>query len=155
VKMKQEERKKKVGVTKAKQSLHIYKGKGSKDTIGITDLPHDILGVIGEKVKRAEITDDVLRRIDQGQTKKTKRGKLTQLQKKAYKDYLKEIDGKVAGKPDKSFTVKELRSYIRAKGLNKPGIKLSMNKADLVKGLKKHGHWKSMNTFVPLSGPTW
>ena len=75
VKLKQKERKEKVKVTKAKQSLHIYKGRGSKDTIGITDLPHDILGVIGEKVKKAEITDDVLHRIKQGQKKKKGRKK--------------------------------------------------------------------------------
>jgi hypothetical protein len=86
VKMKQEERKKKVGVTKAKQSLHIYKGKGSKDTIGITDLPHDILGIISEKVKKATVTDDVLHRIDQGKTKKKKTKKKKKKKKRSKRD---------------------------------------------------------------------
>jgi len=75
VEMKKEERKKKVGVTKGKQSLNLYKGRGSQATIGITDLPHDILGLINKKVKGIAVTDDVLHRIDQGQTKKKKKKK--------------------------------------------------------------------------------
>jgi hypothetical protein len=45
-------------------------------------------------------------------------------------------------KPNGSWNVKQLKDYVRAKGLNKPEIKLGMKKADLVKGLKKHGHWE-------------
>ena len=44
-------------------------------------------------------------------------------------------------KPNRTFTLPELKAYVREKKLNKPEIKLSMKKADLVAGLKKHGHW--------------
>ena len=44
-------------------------------------------------------------------------------------------------KPNRTFTLPELRAYVREKKLNKPEIKLSMKKADLIAGLKKHGHW--------------
>ena len=50
---------------------------------------------------------------------------------------------KTTGKPDDSWTLSDLKGYVRRKKLNKPEIKLSMKKADLVKGLKKHGHWKA------------
>ena len=49
---------------------------------------------------------------------------------------------KTKGKPDDSWTLSDLRGYVRRKKLNKPEIKLGMKKADLVAGLKKHGHWK-------------
>lgn len=49
---------------------------------------------------------------------------------------------KTKGKPDSSWTLSDLRGYVRRKGLNKPEIKIGMKKSDLVKGLKKHGHWK-------------
>ncbi len=47
-------------------------------------------------------------------------------------------------KPNQNFTVAQMKTYIREKKLNHPAIKLSMKKADLVKGLKKAGHWKEV-----------
>ena len=44
-------------------------------------------------------------------------------------------------KPNSKSTLKEIRAYVREKRLNKPEIKLTMNKPELVAGLKKHGHW--------------
>jgi len=44
-------------------------------------------------------------------------------------------------KPNSKSTLKEIRAYVREKKLNKPEIKLTMNKPELVAGLKKHGHW--------------
>lgn len=46
-------------------------------------------------------------------------------------------------KPNAKSTLKEIRAYVREKKLNKPEIKLTMNKTELVAGLKKHGHWES------------
>ena len=46
-------------------------------------------------------------------------------------------------KPHDGMTLKQLKDYVRSHNLNHPEVKLSMNKADLVKGLKKHGHWES------------
>lgn len=46
-------------------------------------------------------------------------------------------------KPNDSMTLKQLKDYVRSHKLNHPEVKLSMNKADLVRGLKKHGHWES------------
>ncbi len=45
-------------------------------------------------------------------------------------------------KPRDGDTVKYMRDYIRAKKLNKPEIKLGMKKAELIAGLKKHGHYE-------------
>jgi hypothetical protein len=45
-------------------------------------------------------------------------------------------------KPNSSFTLIEIKSYVRSHKLNKPEIKLSMNKSQLVAGLKKHGPQK-------------
>ena len=45
--------------------------------------------------------------------------------------------------PHDGMTLKQLKDYVRSHNLNHPEVKLSMNKADLVKGLKKHGHWES------------
>tara|TARA_R110002153_G_scaffold79729_2_gene203330 strand:+ start:2487 stop:2954 length:468 start_codon:yes stop_codon:yes gene_type:complete len=44
-------------------------------------------------------------------------------------------------KPSSSSTVAQIKSYIREKRLNQPELKLGLKKADLIKGLKKHGHW--------------
>lgn len=44
-------------------------------------------------------------------------------------------------KPNSKSTLKEIREYVRQKKLNKPEIKLTMNKSELIAGLKKHGHW--------------
>tara|TARA_R100000541_G_scaffold57446_1_gene67606 strand:+ start:324 stop:554 length:231 start_codon:yes stop_codon:yes gene_type:complete len=45
-------------------------------------------------------------------------------------------------KPGPTSTVTQMKDYIRSKQLNKPEIKLSMKKADLIAGLKMHGHWQ-------------
>jgi len=45
-------------------------------------------------------------------------------------------------KPRDGDTVAYMKSYIRAKKLNKPEIKLGMKKAELIAGLKKHGHYE-------------
>ena len=45
-------------------------------------------------------------------------------------------------KPNRNFTVPQLKDYVRTHKLNKPEIRLSMRKADLIAGLKKHGHWE-------------
>jgi len=45
--------------------------------------------------------------------------------------------------PHDGMTLAQLKAYVRSHNLNKPEIKLSMKKADLIKGLKKHGHWES------------
>ena len=44
-------------------------------------------------------------------------------------------------KPNSKSTLKEIKAYVREKKLNKPEIKLTMKKSELVAGLKKHGHW--------------
>jgi hypothetical protein len=91
VKMKKEERKEKVGVTKAKQSLNISKKKGSKGKIdGITDLAPDLADMITQRLRKTKVPDDVLRRIDQGQTKKKrskKRRKKTRKKRRRSKRY--------------------------------------------------------------------
>ncbi len=46
-------------------------------------------------------------------------------------------------KPHDGMTLKQLKDYVRSHKLNHPEVKLSMKKADLIKGLKKHGHWES------------
>ena len=54
-------------------------------------------------------------------------------------------------KPNITSTVAQMKTYIKAKKLNHPAIKLSMKKADLVKGLKKAGHWDDITK--PKSAP--
>jgi hypothetical protein len=44
-------------------------------------------------------------------------------------------------KPNVNSTLAEIKAYVREYKLNKPEIKLTMKKADLIEGLKKHGHW--------------
>jgi hypothetical protein len=46
-------------------------------------------------------------------------------------------------KPNVNSTLPEIKAYVREYKLNKPEIKLGMKKADLIAGLKKHGHWDS------------
>jgi hypothetical protein len=61
-------------------------------------------------------------------------------------------------KPNVTFTVKQMKDYIREKKLNHPAIKLSMRRAELIEGLKKAGHWdnktKSKATKKPKKEPT-
>jgi hypothetical protein len=51
-------------------------------------------------------------------------------------------------KPTNSWTLKQLKDYVRSHKLNKPEIKISMKKADLTAGLKKHGHWEGSKTIT-------
>ena len=44
-------------------------------------------------------------------------------------------------KPNVNSSLAEIKAYVREYKLNKPEIKLGMKKADLIAGLKKHGHW--------------
>tara|TARA_R110002167_G_scaffold359075_2_gene575464 strand:- start:2504 stop:3502 length:999 start_codon:yes stop_codon:yes gene_type:complete len=57
-------------------------------------------------------------------------------------------------KPNDTWSIKQLRDYVTSKKLNKPAIKLSMGKADLVAGLKKHGHWESGKAKRTGGAPT-
>jgi hypothetical protein len=53
-------------------------------------------------------------------------------------------------KPNKTFTVKQMKDYIRQHKVNHPAVKLSMKRADLIDGLKKAGHWDtSKDTPTP------
>ena len=51
-------------------------------------------------------------------------------------------------KPNVNSTLAEIKAYVRDYKLNKPEIKLGMKKADLIKGLKKHGHWDSSSKKI-------
>tara|TARA_R110002050_G_scaffold33545_2_gene85247 strand:- start:526 stop:726 length:201 start_codon:yes stop_codon:yes gene_type:complete len=60
-------------------------------------------------------------------------------------------------KPNVNSTVTQMKSYIREKKINHPAVKLGMRKADMIKGLKKAGHWdgavkkklsKAQNSFL-------
>ena len=53
-------------------------------------------------------------------------------------------------KPHGKSSVKEMKDYIRKHGLNKPQIRLSQNKAGLVAGLKKVGHWDKKHDKKPV-----
>tara|TARA_Y100001938_G_C8031638_1_gene400962 strand:+ start:762 stop:1115 length:354 start_codon:yes stop_codon:yes gene_type:complete len=44
-------------------------------------------------------------------------------------------------KPNVNSTLTEIKEYVREYKINKPEIKLTMKKAQLIEGLKKHGHW--------------
>jgi len=46
-------------------------------------------------------------------------------------------------KPNAKSTVKQMKDYIRSKKLNRPEVRLTMRKAELISGLKKIGHWDS------------
>ena len=53
-------------------------------------------------------------------------------------------------KPNKTFTVKQMKDYIRQHKINHPAVKLSMKRADMIEGLKKTGHWDtSKDTPTP------
>ena len=53
-------------------------------------------------------------------------------------------------KPNKTFTVKQMKDYIRQHKVNHPAVKLSMKRADMIEGLKKAGHWDtSKDTPTP------
>ena len=51
-------------------------------------------------------------------------------------------------KPSPNWKLSELKDYVRSHKLNHPAIKLSMNKADLIKGLKTAGHWDTRQNLV-------
>lgn len=56
------------------------------------------------------------------------------------------------------MTLKELRDYVRTHKLNKPDVRLGMNKPELIAGLKKIRHWeerpkvKKTNTKLQSKG---
>jgi len=56
-------------------------------------------------------------------------------------------------KPNVTFTVKQMKDYIREKKLN-PAIKLSLRRAELIEGLKKAGHWNSSKDTSPKKKPS-
>ena len=84
----------------------------------------------------------------------TKKGQVRKTARKAYES--KKKGGKVGkttksgftkvlrtkGTPDSTWSVEELKNYIRTRKLNLPRIRLSQNKAGLRADLKKHGHYK-------------
>lgn len=48
-------------------------------------------------------------------------------------------------KPHAKSTMKEMKDYIRKNKLNKAEVKLTMRKPEMVKALKKMGHWDTKN----------
>jgi len=54
-------------------------------------------------------------------------------------------------KPNSSFTLPQLKDYIRKNKLDHPQIKLTMNKKDLITGLKKIGHWEEKSKLHPAA----
>lgn len=44
-------------------------------------------------------------------------------------------------KPNINSTVNQMKQYIREKKINHPDVRLGMRKAEMIKGLKKAGHW--------------
>jgi len=84
----------------------------------------------------------------------TKKGQVRKTARKAFEH--KKKGGKVGkttkagftkvlrtkGKPNSSWTVEELKNYIRSHKLNLPRIRLSQKKAGLVADLKKQGHFQ-------------
>ena len=55
-------------------------------------------------------------------------------------------------KPTEKSTVKEMKDYIRQHKLNKGNkdIRLGMNRAELITGLKKRGHWGEKKKHPPI-----
>jgi len=49
-------------------------------------------------------------------------------------------------KPNDSYSVKQMKDYIRTHKLNKPDVKLGMKRQELINGLQKLGHWDSKST---------
>ena len=43
--------------------------------------------------------------------------------------------------PNDTYTVKQMKAYIRTQKLNRPDVKLGMKRQDLINGLKKAGYW--------------
>jgi len=56
-------------------------------------------------------------------------------------------------KPNAKSTLKEMRDYIRSKKLNKPEVKLTMKKSEMVAGLKKIGHWDTKHDGATKKAP--
>jgi hypothetical protein len=57
-------------------------------------------------------------------------------------------------KPNPTFTLTQLKDYIRSKKLNHPDVKLTMKKADMIAGLKKAGHWEEKSKLNPAPKKT-
>jgi hypothetical protein len=52
-------------------------------------------------------------------------------------------------KPNSTWNLTQLKHYVRERRLNKPEIRLTMRKGELVAGLKKHGHWEEGKKVAP------
>jgi len=55
--------------------------------------------------------------------------------------------------PIQNSTVGEMKAYIRSKKLNHPLVRLGLKKADLIKGLKKLGHWSEAEKVKKTRAP--
>jgi len=55
--------------------------------------------------------------------------------------------------PNQNSTVGEMKAYIRSKKLNHPLVRLGLKKADLIKGLKKLGHWSEAEKVKKTRAP--
>jgi len=53
-------------------------------------------------------------------------------------------------KPHSKSTLKYMKEYIKSNELNKKAITLGLKKADMIKTLKKLGHWDSKNDKIEL-----
>jgi len=51
-------------------------------------------------------------------------------------------------KPNSSFTVAQMKTYIREKKLNRPEVRLGMRRGEMIAGLKKAGHWDNSKSKV-------
>lgn len=51
-------------------------------------------------------------------------------------------------KPNSSFTVAQMKTYIREKKLNHPEVRLGMRRGEMIAGLKKAGHWDNSKSKV-------
>ena len=51
-------------------------------------------------------------------------------------------------KPNSSWTLKQIKDYVRSHKINKPEVRLGMRKPELIAGLKKHGHWEGTTTVT-------
>tara|TARA_R110000823_G_scaffold310485_1_gene435430 strand:- start:1343 stop:2233 length:891 start_codon:yes stop_codon:yes gene_type:complete len=57
-------------------------------------------------------------------------------------------------KAHSGMTLVQLKDYVKKHKLDKPQIKLSMGKADLIAGLKKHGHWDTTAKTAKPKAPS-
>ena len=57
-------------------------------------------------------------------------------------------------KPNPTWTHVYLKAYVKALGLNHPKVKMSMNKTDMIAGLKAAKHWGPRAPSFPASKMT-